>query len=289
MTSSLTDTVWNSIRNFQHWFVRHITATYIPGPHLADGINLARKIAERGWCSTICYWNGSEDLPESINAEYQRALNSIIHNDLDCYLSIKVPALQYSFARLKLLLETAREHRIRIHFDAQHFDSAAPSLKLLERAAKLYTNLGYTLPSRWLRSIRDVETIVDLGIAVRIVKGQWPDPDKPELDARKHFMELVEALAGRAVHVAVATHDTALAKAALSRLHETETPCQLEQLFGLPIRDESAAKCFDITTRVYIPYGNAYLPYALSQVFSRPIIIGWIMRDFLLGRNKRLL
>jgi hypothetical protein len=69
---------------------------------------------------------------------------------------------------------------------------------------------------------------------LRIVKGEWADPQADPADAGAAFLALVRSLAGRASPVAVATHDPALARRALGVLVEAGTPCELEQLRGLP-------------------------------------------------------
>jgi hypothetical protein len=39
-----------------------------------------------------------------------------------------------------------------------------------------------------------------------------------------------------------------------------------------------------VKVRVYIPYGESYLPYALSQVRKNPQILWWVIRDALLAK-----
>jgi hypothetical protein len=62
-----------------------------------------------------------------------------------------------------------------------------------------------------LRSLQDAERIIDYGILVRIVKGQWADPSAPGLDPRRNYLDIIHRLSGRAAHVAIATHDRILA------------------------------------------------------------------------------
>src|SRR5262249_56197609 len=106
-----------------------------------------------------------------------------------------------------------------------------------------------------------------------IVKGQWPDLNESSLDPRAGFLGLIDALGGRAAHVAVATHDAALARDALSRLLQSRTPCQLEQLFGLPLRDVSVARPLGVGVRIYVAYGQAWLPYCLSHAPPPPTLL----------------
>jgi proline dehydrogenase len=98
---------------------------------------------------------------------------------------------------------------------------------------------------------------------------------------------LIDILAGRAAHVAVATHDGALAEEAVKRLLTTSTSCEIEQMSSLPQNCARIAKRHGLPMRVYIPHGYPSLPYNLRHAATRPIIIGWAVRDLILGpRNK---
>jgi proline dehydrogenase len=119
---------------------------------------------------------------------------------------------------------------------------------------------------------------------VRVVKGEWVDSDASDLDPSRGFLAVIDALAGRARHVSVATHDLVLAREALSRLTVSRTPCVLELLFGLPLPGPMAlAREFEVPVRLYVPYGQPGLPYAFSLGGDRRLIARGI-RDLVLGR-----
>ncbi len=278
----------DSIARLKKRVVAQLARRYVAGPEASDAVRVCRWAAGHGWGSTICPWDGPDDAPETVAASYELALRTIRNEALDCYLSIKAPALRYSFETLRRLLDAAEECGVRVHFDALGPESAAPTFALIERAIGVHRNLGCTLPSRWRRSLQDVAVILDWGIPVRVVKGQWPDPQEPDLDPRAGFLDLIDMLAGRAAPVAVATHDAALAKEALSRLLQSGTPCQLEQLFGLPVRDASVATPLGVGVRIYVAYGQAWLPYCLSQARRRPMILAWAVKDGLLAARRNL-
>jgi proline dehydrogenase len=119
---------------------------------------------------------------------------------------------------------------------------------------------------------------------VRVVKGQWVDPDWPDIDLREGYLAVIDRLAGRARHVAVATHDPPLALEALKRLQAAGTSCEMELLFGLPMKAAmKVAAEAGVRVRLYIPYGESWLPYAFSQMQKNPRIIWWVIRDTIFG------
>lgn len=265
---------------------KEVAPGYIAGPEINDAVRICAQIDRYGWKSAICPWDSPEQSVESVANSYKDALNELKEQTFDCYLSIKVPSLKYDFEIVREILEIAAEHNTRIHFDSHGPETASPALALLERVLKYHKNISYTLPSRWRRSIKDAERIIDLGVPVRVVKGQWEDPDDPKFDPKASYLNLIEFLSGRAVMVGVATHDPFIAKKSLIELKKTSTPCELEQLFGLPLCVETVAKPLDTKVRLYIPYGHAYLPYALSEAKKHPVIFAWLIRDFLFSKKK---
>lgn len=270
------------------WVIKRVSLGYVVGHNLSDAIHASKITAKNGWSITICPWHFSNDSAETLASNYMLALKSISSGKLDCYLSIKVWAFKYDMGIFKEILELAQESDIRIHFDSYDIESATPGFDLLEEALSIYKNISYTLPGRWKRSITDAERIIEYGIPVRLVKGEYVDPAKPDIKLRDGFLNLIEVLAGRAIHVDVATHDTILAKKSLTRLQEAKTPCHLEQLYGLPLRTVNIAKALGVPIRIYIPYGAAYLGYGLSRLSKRPIILAWMIKDLLLGDKFRL-
>ena len=165
---------------------------------------------------------------------------------------------------------------------------ADQTLSLIADALESYPKLGCTLPGRWRRSLLDADRAVKLRLNVRVVKGQWVDPDEPNLDPAAGFLAVIDRLAGQASHVAVATHDPQLAGEGLRRLLAAGTSCEVELLFGLPMRRAiRVAREAGVPVRVYVPYGHAWLPYLLSQARQHPRVVWWLFQDLLLGRLFR--
>ena len=283
MIARLRRLVWVSWRPIAERAAR----SYVAGPTLSDALRVCDALARQGLAATICPWDGPGDPCRRVADAYLAAVHALARATLDCYVSIKAPSLGFSGDLVAELLEAARPHGCGIHFDSLGPEAADHSWALLAEAAARGGRLGCTLPGRWRRSLSDVDRAVELGLRVRVVKGQWADAGgggAPDLDARDGFLRVVDRLAGRGCRVAVATHDHALAGQALARLRDAGTACELELLYGLPARQSlQAARAAGVPVRVYVPYGHAWLPYGLSQARRNPRILWWTMKDWLLG------
>ena len=129
-----------------------------------------------------------------------------------------------------------------------------------------------------------------MGLNVRVVKGEWIDRTHKENHPGKGFLEIVDRLAGRARHVAVATHNRGLAREALQRLRSAGTSCELEVLMGYPLsRVFPVAQAAGVPVRMYVPYGTPAPPYSLSEVKRNPRVAGWVLRDLCSVAKSRIL
>jgi proline dehydrogenase len=280
MIAALHRLVWSSWRPIAERAAR----AYVAGPELGDALRVCRALAHQEIGTTICRWDGDGESAQFVADSYLAALEGVRRAALDCYLSIKAPSLGYSRDLLGMLLEFARPQGIGIHFDALAPETADATWRLIREAVVQRASAGCTLPARWSRSVRDVDQAVELGLRVRVVKGQWDDGNGATADVRKNFLTVVKRLAGRAHHVAVATHDPPLARAAIEHLRAAGTACEVELLYGLPARDTvRMARAACVPVRFYVPYGHAWLPYCLSHAKRHPRIVWWTMRDWMLG------
>src|SRR5207249_1194496 len=88
-------------------------------------------------------------------------------------------------------------------------ETAEQTWVLVRAAVLCRARVGCTLPARWQRSLRDADEAVDLGLRVRIVKGQWTDrgagTNLSDSGVRDRFLAVVRRLAGRAGRPACGT------------------------------------------------------------------------------------
>ena len=266
---------------------RRAVSAYVAGPRIDDALLACRAIGARGRASTVGFWNQATDEPRQVADNYLAAAEALSRSGLDSHLSIKAPALGFSPELVAELLQRTRSAGVRVHFDSLSPESAERTLALVAAATQHDDELGITLPAGWRRSLGDAGAAVELGLGVRVVKGQWPDLETPNPNPRAGFMAIVERLAGRARRVAVATHDEALAREALRRLRAAGTPCELELLFGLPAMPAAgAADELSAPVRIYVPYGHATLPYRILGARRDARVLGWLLQDLLRGGRK---
>ena len=269
---------------------RRTARMYVAGPRLDDALRKCRELAAVGLRTTIGYVNADDDSPRAIMQQYRTAIEAIRSEGFDSYVSVKGPLLRFSRALFLELAQSARASNIGIHFDTLAAEDVDETFSLIREVQGIHSRIGCTLPGRWERSLADADRAVEMGLNVRVVKGEWIDRTHKENHPGKGFLEIVDRLAGRARHVAVATHNRGLAREALQRLRSAGTSCELEVLMGYPLsRVFPVAQAAGVPVRMYVPYGTPAPPYSLSEVKRNPRVAGWVLRDLCSVAKSRIL
>ncbi len=280
--------------------IRMSARLFIRGSRLPDAVQACRRLSARGRANTLGYFNTDSESPRSVADSSLAALDALAGLGPGGYLSIKAPALGFDAELIGEIVDRAVRGSVGIHFDSHEIDQADATFVAIRTALDRFNRqrvaeadgsrdgsrfVGYSLPGRWTRSLDDADRIIELGIRPRVVKGQWGDPAEPGIDSRAGFLAVIDRLAGRARAVGVATHDPPLAEEALRRLARAGTPYELELLQGLPMNGVlRVARKIGAPVRIYVPFGVAWVPYALEQIRKRPYLVGWVIRDAILGR-----
>ena len=268
---------------------RRAAGAYLAGPELSAALESGDRVATRGYGVILGFWNADDDAPEAVTAENLVAIESIGTRGSGWYLSIKAPALGYSAELVDQIVQAAAPLGAIVHFDSHALDTADDTLALAVHARESHDQIGITIPGRWRRSLADADRAAESGLRVRLVKGEWPDPDDPGRDMRAGFLEVLDRLAGRSAHVSIATHDADLAREAVGRLTATGTRHDIELLMGLPFNPMvEVARSAGLSVRIYVPYGHASLRYGLQFLRRNPRRIWWLIRDLALRRRRAM-
>ena len=247
------------------WIERHVA-----GENTATA---ARSVRRRAVPTSVGYFHAGGQGPTEIAATYRALAADLAGSGADALLALKAPALGFEGALVREIAAAG----LPLTFDSLTAPDAERTLAMAEAL-----QAGVALPARWRRSLADAARLRDGPCRIRLVKGEWADPEADATDIAEAYLGLARALAGRQAAVGVATHDPALAEAALRILLEAGTPCELEQLRGLPRRRTTAvARKLGVPLRLYYPFGPSWWPYAVDKALARPYLPIWAIKDLI--------
>jgi proline dehydrogenase len=265
---------------------RRRAAAYAAGPGLDQAVQAGRRLADHGIASTIGYTAAPGESAGSVAAMHRAAFERLAGEPFDCYVSVKLSALDFDARLFAELAATAARTGRALHLDALAPDTVDATWRLVQIAPRM-AQLGVALPGRWARSPDDATRAVRRGLRVRVVKGQWEGGAGNGVDPAEGFVRVIDRLRGHRAGVAVATHDAGLLAESLQRLIAAHTPCWAELLLGLPFRVPAAiARRLGVPIRIYVPYGRAAAPYGVADVRRNPAVARWLIEDLVLGKEK---
>lgn len=242
----------------------------------ADGaVRACTALGRKGIASSVGLFASDHAPAGLVAADLQALADGLKAAGCDAVIALKPPQLAFDPA----LVTRIAARGVPLVLDALRHDQA-DRIHALARES----GAGLALPARWRRSMADARALRDAPCRVRLVKGEWADPEHDAADIAQAYLALARVLAGRGAVVGVATHDPALARTALSILADAGTPAELEQLRGLPARrTKRIARELGVPVRSYHAFGPGWWPYAIEQALRRPYLPLWWLRD-LIGR-----
>jgi proline dehydrogenase len=264
-------------------------SAYAAGPGLDEALTFSRRLATYGISSAIGYSALPDESARTVADVHLEAFDRLAAEDLGGYVSVKLAALGFDPGLFTELAAAAARTERRLHIDALGPETADKAMTLLNEAKQAHrsSSLGTTLPGRWRRSLDDCSRAIELGLSVRIVKGQWPDDLGGSVEPIMGFLDIVDRVSGYQGGVAIATHDVALLQESLRRLTSSGTPCEAELFLGLPFGGPAiAAGRFGVPVRMYVAYGDAGAGYGVKDLISHPATVWWLVQDLLWGEDK---
>ena len=289
--------------------VRRVSERYIAGTELTDAVRVVTQLNAAGKMATIDVLGEDTRDPTMARAmasEYQRVLDAIEREHLDCNISIKLTGfglrLGYDLCKENVVTvvdDAARRNNfVRIEMeDASTTDDTLRLYRELRGDGK--TNIGMVLQSSLRRAAADAKALAaDLRPNVRLVKGIYIEPESIQFHdydvVRANYVRIAETLLDNGCYVGFATHDDWLVEQAKRLVAERglqREQYEFQMLLGVRpgLGDRIVADGHRL--RVYVPFGTHWYEYSLRRLQENPKIAGYIAGDtlsrILPGRNGR--
>ena len=225
---------------------------------------------------------------------YIRLLQALANsNGLDRNISIKLSMIgqviseEFCLDNLRAILDVARETSAFVRLDMEDTSLIDSTLALFDATYPDYRNhVGVVLQAYLKRTGRDVERMCDLQTRVRLCKGAYKEPAHLAWQSmstiRKHFVAHMRMLLQHGRYPAIATHDDLLIEATQSFARSADIAAdqfEFQMLFGLRPQTQLLILRQGYNMRVYIPFGDMWLPYYSRRLRERPENILFLLRN----------
>jgi proline dehydrogenase len=290
---------WLRERATKTAFVRASVSRFMPGERIEDALRAAAELKQHGIAAILTKLGENlarVEEAEEVTTHYLDVLDRIAASGLDAQISIKPTQLGLDFDRalcernLDRLVDRAEQRNGFVWIDMESSPYVDPTLALFRRARAKTARIGVALQAYLYRTERDLESLVPLGAAIRMVKGAYLEP--PEVafpkksDVDENFYKLCTRLLapdarrpGAVLHIA--THDVALTDRLIKYIEQHDVPAwayELAMLYGIQRGQQLRLAREGRRLRVLISYGEYWFPWYMRRLAERPANVWFVLR-----------
>ncbi len=281
-------------------FTRRAVRRFMPGETIDDALEAADALHQKGM-GTILTLLGENitraDEAETVVRHYLESLDRIEARRFDSDISIKPTQLgldldyERTYERYERLVGRASELGRFIAVDMEDSSYVDRTLELYRRLRNDHKNVALCLQAYLYRTAGDLESLLPLAPAIRLVKGAYKEPRelayrrKKDVDA--NFLTLADVLLQSrkrdpGVRVFFGTHDTQLLGAIFHRAVALGLPqdaFEVQMLYGIQREAQLQLAADGYSVRVLISYGDSWFPWYMRRLAERPANVSFLLKN----------
>ncbi len=282
-------------------FMRRAVGRFMPGETIEAALDAAAPL-QAARIGTM-YTKLGENLEQLAEADavadhYVAVMDAIRARGIDGEVSVKPTQLgldhdkDATLAHLVQLAEHATATGSFLWIDMEGSAYTEATIHLYERLRAVQPRTGICLQAYLRRTAADIERLMPLDPAIRLVKGAYDEPasiayrEKSRVDANYLGLAVQFLLAGRGrpVRLGLGTHDVAL----IEQIAEQVAPSglgrdafEVEMLYGIRTGEQFRLAAAGYRVRTLIAYGDAWYPWYMRRLAERPANVTFAIRSLL--------
>ena len=281
-------------------FVRRSVSTFMPGERLEDAMAAATTQQGQGIGTIFTRLGENVTRPEEadeVAQHYLDVLDRVRQAGLRAQISVKPTQLGLDLDRemctrhLLRLVDRAGERDNFVWIDMESSPYVDPTIALFRQARERSQRVGIALQAYLFRTEKDIEALLPLGSAIRLVKGAYLEPPSiaypKKADVDENFYRLACRLLGEETRKAggllhIATHDGRLVDRLKTFIWQYKVPkaaYEYAMLYGIQRPLQQRLVQGGEPLRVLIAYGEYWFPWYMRRLAERPANVGFVLRN----------
>jgi proline dehydrogenase len=280
-------------------FFQRAVRRFMPGETLDAALEAAAALGKQDIGSVLTelgeqVTNRAE--AAEVRDHYLGVLDKIQRRKLPAHISVKLTHLGLEASRegcvqdvLKLAAR-AEQARSFLWIDMEESRYVDATLEVYGRAKGEWPNVGVCLQAYLHRTAKDLEKLLPLAPAIRLVKGAYNEPAdvafSKKSDVDQNYRQLADRLlaeAGRQRAKPVfGTHDLRLVetirKAAVAQRVDASA-YEFHMLYGIRAAEQRSLASMGARIRVLISYGSAWFAWYMRRLAERPANVWFVLRN----------
>jgi len=282
-------------------FMRRAVHRFMPGDTIDDALGAAVALQVLG-IGTI-YTKLGEALTELSQAQdvadhYLELLARIKTSEIDGEISVKPTQLGLDidedacFAHLRTLAAAAEAQDSFLWIDMEDSAYVDRTLDLYQRLRATYPRTGVCLQAYLRRTAKDVERLLPVNPAIRLVKGAYDEPRSIAFQAKREVdanylgvaVTLLRESRSRPLRVGLGTHDVELVQQIATHAGAAGIPkgaFEVQMLYGIRAKEQRALARAGFKVQTLIAYGPAWYRWYMRRLAERPANVLFAVRQLL--------
>ena len=284
-------------------FIMKAVKKFMPGELPSDALDAAQSLSREG--RGAVFTQLGENITELSEAQavcdhYLAFFDQMAERSVPGHVSVKPTQLG-----LDLSKAACAQHLERLAMKAAATGSFLwidmEDSNYVDRTLELYRNLkakhdrtGLCIQSYLRRTPADIESLMAVRPAIRLVKGAYAEPatvafpDKRDTDGAYFDLgvKLLKAAAHGACFPVFGTHDLSLLARLSHRARDlglADSAYEIHMLFGIRNAEQRRLRADGRTIRTLISYGRSWFPWYMRRLAERPANVWFVVRSMLPG------
>ena len=283
-------------------FVRRAVSRFMPGESLDDALGAAKQLSgERLGAILTHLGENVRDAAEArtVADHYLEVVRRVKESGLDAEVSVKLTQLGLDLGtgvateNLMRIADAAGAIPGRLWIDMESSPYVDATFEVYRAVKQKFPRLGICVQSYLHRTAKDLEMLIALGAAVRVVKGAYKEPATvvmpKKADVDESFYQLsIRLLAEDArragAWLAAGTHDPGLIARIAAWADGAKLPrdgYEFALLYGIQRAEQARLAAGGYRCRVLVSYGTFWFPWYMRRLAERPANVLFMMRGVL--------
>jgi proline dehydrogenase len=295
---------WLRDRATKAAFVRRAVSAFMPGETVDDALRAGQALKRDG-INLILTRLGENitraEEAEEVTQHYFQVLDKVSASGLDAQISVKPTQLGLDQdpalcrANLERLLERTEQRNNFLWIDMESSPYVDPTIELYRYGRAKSSRIGIAVQAYLFRTGQDVESLIPIGSAIRVVKGAYLEPPDiafpKKADVDENFFKVCVRLlqpdaiaAGCLLHIG--THDIALVDRLKAWIAANDVPAsayEFAMLYGIQRGQQQRLATEGQRLRVLISYGEYWFPWYMRRLAERPANVWFVAKNLVGG------
>ena len=282
-------------------FMRRAVRRFMPGETLDDALSAGAPLERLGITTAYTRLGESLESPaeaEAVVAHYLEVIDRIQASGMHGEISVKPTQLGLDFdaevclANAVTLADHAAAAGLWFWIDMEGSAYTESTIVLYEKLRAVAPQTGICLQAYLRRSAADIQRLLPLDPAIRLVKGAYDEPEAIAFRDRSGVSASFAGLAirflldglDRPIKLSLGTHDVGLIEQIADQVAQSgidRDAYEIEMLYGIREDQQKRLLKAGYQVRALISYGEAWYPWYMRRLAERPANIGFALRQIL--------